>query len=70
MKRRQKLLTDEQWALVGPLLPERKRRKDGRGRPPAGNRNCLEGILWILQTGGRGIFFLMNILRHRRAGDD
>ena len=45
------MLTDEQWELIGPLLPEPKRRKDGRGRPPAPNRNCLEGILWILQTG-------------------
>ncbi len=51
MKKRQKLLTDEQWGLIGPLLPEAKRRKDGRGRPAAPNRNCLEGILWILQTG-------------------
>lgn len=51
MKKRQQLLTDEQWELVGVLLPEPRRRKDGRGRPPAPNRNCLEGILWILQTG-------------------
>lgn len=51
MKKRQKLLSDEQWELVGPLLPAPKRRRDGRGRPPAPNRNCLEGILWILQTG-------------------
>jgi transposase len=51
MKKRQKLLTDGQWELIGPLLPEAKRRKDGRGRPPAPNRNCLEGIVWILQTG-------------------
>ena len=51
MKKRQKLLTEEQWELIGPLLPEAKRRKDGRGRPSAPNRNCLEGILWILQTG-------------------
>ena len=51
MKKRQKLLTGEQWELIGPLLPEAKGRKDGRGRPPAPNRACLEGILWILQTG-------------------
>jgi transposase len=51
VKKRQKVLTDEQWELIGPLLPEPKRRKDGRGRPPAPNRTCLEGILWILQTG-------------------
>ena len=49
MKNRQKLLTEEQWELVGPLFPEPKRRRDNRGRVP--NRACLEGILWILQTG-------------------
>ena len=51
MKKRQKLLSDEQWQLVEPLLPQPKCRRDGRGRPWAPNRACLEGILWILQTG-------------------
>ena len=51
MKKRQKLLTDEQWELIEPLLPEGRRRKDNRGRPWASNRACFEGILWILQTG-------------------
>ena len=32
-------------------VPEPKRRKDNRGRPWASNRACLEGILWVLQTG-------------------
>jgi transposase len=51
MKKRQRLLTDEQWGLIEPLFPQSKRRADKRGRPPASNRACLEGILWILQTG-------------------
>jgi transposase len=51
MRNRQKLLTDEQWELIEPLFPQPKRRKDNRGRPWASNRDCLEGILWILQTG-------------------
>jgi len=51
MKTRQKLLTDEQWELIEPLFPRRKLRRDKRGRPPAANRACFEGILWILQTG-------------------
>jgi transposase len=51
MKKRQKLLSDEQWHLIEPLLPKAKPRRDKRGRPPAPNRACLEGILWILQTG-------------------
>ncbi len=52
MKKRQKLLTDEQWELIAPLFPhDRSREPRKRGRPPAPNRACLEGILWILQTG-------------------
>ena len=51
MKKRQRLLTDEQWELIEPLFPRPQRRADKRGRPPAPNRACLEGILWILQTG-------------------
>lgn len=51
MKQRQKLLRDEQWELIEPLFPKAKQRRDRRGRPPAANRACFEGILWILQTG-------------------
>ena len=50
-KKRFELLSDAQWELIEPLLPEPKRRKDNRGRPWASNRACLEGILWVLQTG-------------------
>ena len=50
-KKRFELLTDEQWKLIEPLLPEPQRRKDNRGRPWASNRVCLEGILWVLKTG-------------------
>ena len=51
MKDRQKLLSDEQWGLVGAFLPPPRQRPDRRGRPPSPNRACFEGILWILQTG-------------------
>ena len=54
MKKRQKLLTDEQRELVEPMLPPPRRRQDNpdnRGRPWASNRACFEAILWILQTG-------------------
>jgi hypothetical protein len=53
MKKRQALLSEEQWAVLIPLFPEPRRRKDGRGRPWASNRACLQGILWILRTGAR-----------------
>lgn len=46
MKRHE--LTDEQWALISPLLPKRTART---GRPPKDLRLMLNGILWILHTG-------------------
>ena len=41
-------LTDEQWALVGPLLPPQR---GGIGRPPEDHRPVLGGILWVARTG-------------------
>jgi len=47
------LLTDVQWAKIQPLLPSLPRRRDGRGRPWADDRACLEGVLWGLRTGAQ-----------------
>jgi len=44
-------LTDEQWAIVQPLIPQPPRRADGRGRPRIDDRQILNGILWIMRTG-------------------
>jgi transposase len=44
-------LTDSQWAVLDPLIPEPSRRKDGRGRPWRARRPVLDGILWVLRTG-------------------
>ena len=44
-------LTDAQWAVLDPLIPEPARRKDGRGRPWKARRDVLNGILYILRTG-------------------
>jgi transposase len=52
MPRREEL-QDEQWALIEPLLPKRRRRADGRGRPACSDRAVLNGILWILRSGAR-----------------
>ena len=46
-------LTDEQWVLLEPLLPELPRRDDGRGRPWRSQREVLNGVLWILRSGAR-----------------
>lgn len=42
-------LSDDQWALIEPLLPARKR----RGRPRTDDRRTLNGILWVLRSGAR-----------------
>ena len=41
-------LTDEQWALVSPLLPPQRGEV---GRPPHDHREVLGGILWVARTG-------------------
>jgi transposase len=46
-------LTDEQWAVLEPLIGEMPRRADGRGRPWRSSREVLNGILWILRTGAQ-----------------
>ncbi len=46
-------LTDEQWQVLGPLIPEPPRREDGKGRPRREPRAVLEGICWILRTGAQ-----------------
>jgi|ADGO01.1.fsa_nt_gi transposase len=45
-------VTDEQWERIKPHLPKRRRSPRG-GRPPADDRACLEGILWVLRSGAR-----------------
>lgn len=44
-------LTDAQWAILSPLLPKPRLRRDRRGRPWRDPRDVLNGILWILRTG-------------------
>jgi transposase len=43
-------VTDKQWLLIKDQLPKRKPNPKG-GRPPTDDRQCFEGILWILWTG-------------------
>jgi transposase len=44
-------LTDAQWAVLSPLLPKPRLRRDGRGRPWRDPRDVLNGILWVMRTG-------------------
>jgi transposase len=43
-------LTNEQWALVEPVLRP-ARRTDNRGRPWHDTRAVLHGVFWVLGTG-------------------
>jgi transposase len=44
-------LTDDQWLIIQPLIPDPTRRPDGKGRPWKDARDVMNGILWILRTG-------------------
>lgn len=46
------LLTNQQWDRIKPLIPVRPKSPRG-GRPPADDRACFEGMLWVLKTGAR-----------------
>ena len=44
-------LTEPQWALLQPLLPPRKWRRGGPGRPPGSVRTVINGLLYLTKTG-------------------
>lgn len=46
-------ITDELWSRMERLLPPRKKRDGGVGRPPASYRDVMEAIFWILRTGAQ-----------------
>jgi len=45
------VVSDELWGLVEPLLPKRERRSRYPGRKRLPDREALQGILFVLQTG-------------------
>jgi transposase len=47
-----RVLTDEQWERIAPHLPAHPASPKG-GRPRVLDRECLEGILWLLRSGAR-----------------
>ena len=44
-------VTDGQWELIEPLLPERTWQLGGSGRPPLERIQALHGILSLNKTG-------------------
>jgi transposase len=47
-----RFINDKRWKLTSTLLPIPRKSPKG-GRPPADNREVLEGIIWTLCTGAR-----------------
>jgi transposase len=50
------LVSDELWAVVGPLIPKHVASQKG-GRPRLDDRKVLTGILFILKSGIPGKCF-------------
>lgn len=42
-------LTDQQWERLSPLLPPQR---PAIGRPALDHRKVIDGILWVLKSGG------------------
>ena len=51
-RKTRRMLSDEQWGRVAVHLPKHPPSPKG-GRPRVDDRECLEGILWLLRTGAR-----------------
>ena len=52
MRQTKRILTDEQWVRIAAHLPRHAPSPQG-GRPRTDDRECMEGILWLLRTGSR-----------------
>ena len=44
-------LTNEQWEVLEPLIPDPVRQADGRDKSWRDSRDVLYGLLWVLRTG-------------------
>ena len=51
-RKTKRVLSDEHWQRIAPHLPQHPPSSKG-GRPRADDRECLEGILWLLRSGAR-----------------
>lgn len=46
-------LSDQEWAIIEPLIPPMKSGPGKRGRPARPARDVLNAILWVLRTGSQ-----------------
>jgi len=44
-------VTDPEWELLAPFIPEPRAGPGKQGRPPKQPRQMLNGMLWVLRTG-------------------
>ena len=51
-RRTRRVISDELWERIEPHLPAHSPHPHG-GRPWKDDRECLEGILWLLRSGAR-----------------
>jgi transposase len=51
-RKTRRVLTDAHWKRLAPRLPQHPPSPKG-GRPRADDRECLEGLLWLLRAGAR-----------------
>ena len=56
-------LTDEQWALLEPMLPQPKK----RGRPPTDRRRVIDAICYILKGGSLAVASLGIVVFGKQA---
>jgi len=52
MARKKQFVTDQMWERIKPHLPALPKNPKG-GRPWRSDRECLEGILWVLKSGAQ-----------------
>lgn len=51
-RKTKRVLTDDHWKRLAPRFPSHPPSPKG-GRPRAEDRDCWEGILWLLRSGAR-----------------
>ncbi len=51
-------LTNVEWALIKPMLPNKP-----RGMPRVNDRRVLNGIFWVLRSALRGVIYRTNSVR-------
>jgi transposase len=60
-------LTDEQWEVLGPLIPKPSRRKYGKGRPRRDHEKYLKASVGYCEPARSGLIYLSVIRPTKRV---